>query len=128
MQDNERRECEFKEEECYELPAPERRSMLWSVLSLALGILAVAVCRVGGQIAGHELAHAYGPVDGTGHGIRVYAVGEAVFQQGFQFVIGPVGLLVHACPYPGFACANAWEIVEIVRDGLRRACDCHAGQ
>lgn len=87
MQDNERRECEFKEEECYELPAPERRSMLWSVLSLALGILAVAVCRV------YPLGIALGAV---GFGFAIYSWRKCGFFTGLNIsglVVSIVGVV-----------------------------------
>jgi hypothetical protein len=46
LNENEFKENEIKEEERYELPAPEHRSMLWSVLSLVIGIFSVVACAV----------------------------------------------------------------------------------
>ena len=46
MDGNKFNEEEIKEEERYELPAPEARSMLWTVLSLVVGILSIIACPV----------------------------------------------------------------------------------
>ena len=55
------------------------------------------------DIRGHELAQPDSPVNGARHGQRVLAGCADIFEQGDQFLIGPVRTLLHALLDPALA-------------------------
>ena len=90
--------------------------------------VAVAVFCETGDVAGHELAHAHGSIDRAGNSPGIYAVGPAVFEQGFQFPVGPFRFFFGLFIDPAEAIPYAGHIVEIMGDAFRGTLHGHAGQ